>query len=234
MAEFRRCPICDASVKLENLERHAARAHPGRKVEFDISEEEKQVIKAKARPRRPMGRTEKVLYPVIVVVVIVAVGISAALLLPGGNQGNGGVGVGDPAPSFALQRSDGEGTLRLTSYRGQVVLLDFMNTDCIFCQQETAFVLTPLSVDNRYENVVVFISVTLNPSTSFAEINAFRQEFGATWPYVRDDGTVGPQYGVGATPTLFILTRNHLVNQIFVGQTPLADVSSALDAALGA
>lgn len=221
-------------MKVENLGRHAARAHPGRKVEFALSEEERGDLKVKARPRRPMGRTEKLLYPTIAVVVIIAVVVSAGLLIPPGNSNtDGGVDIGDPAPNFVLDTSDG-GSLRLADSRGRVVLLDFMNVDCIFCQRETAFTLTPLSGDDRYEGIVVFISVTINPATSFADMNAFKQEFGASWPYARDDGTVAPQYGIRVTPTLFILTRNHIVNEIFQGQTSTEDVVSALDAALEA
>jgi len=70
----RKCPVCGASVKLENLERHVVDVHPGQEVSLALSEDEKTRLRAKRRPgaaRLPVKRST------------VAIGVTLALIVAG-------------------------------------------------------------------------------------------------------------------------------------------------------
>jgi peroxiredoxin len=228
MARFKRCPLCRASVKLENLERHARRAHPGRKVDFGLREDERDALEAAARRRPTFRRTERLLYPVLAVLVVVAILVVVVVYTPPHGSHEEGT-----APDFALTSSDGR-VVRLSDYRGQPILLDFMDTDCHFCQEETSTVLVPLHAS--YGDRVVFLSVDVSfvgPPDTFEDIKEFKAVYGATWTYVLDDGTVARKYGVTGTPTTFILDSDLRITSTFRGMTDYGSLSTALEAVAG-
>ncbi|MCJ2519354.1 MAG: TlpA family protein disulfide reductase [Candidatus Thermoplasmatota archaeon] len=228
MADFKRCPRCGASVRIENIDRHVARAHPGKKVDFDLSEEEKDEISTRKRRRPPLHGRERLLYPSLAIVIVVVVVVLALLYYSPSHKPQPNV-----APDFTLPSSDG-GTVRLSDFRGQVVFLDFMDTDCSVCQRETGDVLVPLHA--TYGNRVVFISVDIRfigDSDTMGDILSFKAFYGATWTYVLDDGTVALKYDITATPTTYVLNEDMSVQGIFRGLTPYGTLSSSLDAALG-
>lgn len=228
MATFHKCPLCGTSVKLQNLAQHASRAHPGKKVDWGLTEDE-QSAAGKAR-RRPTGLAprERLLYPVVAVVIVVAIILGVVILArPPSDQGP------SVAPGFTLPSSDG-GNVRLGDLRGSVILLDFMDTDCHFCQEETAGVLTPLHA--TYGAQVVFLSVDvgfIGPPDDMDDIRNFKAVYGASWTYLLDDGSVAPMYGISSTPTTFILMPDLSVHAQYRGSSSASVLSSALDAALG-
>ncbi len=80
VSNFKRCPVCGSSVKVENIPRHMNRAHPGSRVEFSDQA-------AADRPRRSLSalerrsRTRK-LWAALVIVAIVALSITIYALMP--------------------------------------------------------------------------------------------------------------------------------------------------------
>ncbi len=211
---------------MENLERHATRAHPGRKVDFGLSEEEKERVRP-ARRRPTLGRREKLVYPLaaLAVVAVLVVVAFVALSPPSGPEG--------PAPDFVLP-GDGGGTVHLADLRGQVVLLDFMDTDCGGCQSETANVLVPLHA--AYGNRVTFLSVDVGfigaPDT-MADIAEFKSTYGSTWTYLLDDGSAADRYSVTRTPTIFVLKADLTIQGGPYVAASYEALAGALDAALG-
>jgi cytochrome oxidase Cu insertion factor (SCO1/SenC/PrrC family) len=174
-----------------------------------------------------MGRRERLLYPIVGIVVVIAIVLGVVILAPPQPAGP------QVAPNFTLTSSDGE-RVRLWDLQGSVILLDFMDTDCSHCQQETPAVLRPLHA--AYGDRVVFLSVDvgfIGPPDDFDDIRSFKTNFGASWTYVLDDGSVAPKYSVSSTPTTYILRGNLSVHSHFVGSSALSTLSSALDAALG-
>lgn len=230
MADFRRCPLCGASVKVENLKRHAARAHPGRKVDFGLTEEERERVRAAPRPRLQLGRREKLVYPAAALAVIVVLVVVAFVLLSPPSNPEG------PAPDFVLP-SDGGGSVHLADLRGEVILLDFMDTDCSHCQAETANVLVPLHT--AYGNRVTFLSVVvgfIGEQDTMADVQTFKSTYGSTWTYLLDQDldVAGPLYGVRSTPTTFILKADLTIQgDPFIGETAYTTLAGALETALG-
>lgn len=228
MAGFRKCPLCGASVRLTNLDQHARRAHPGEKVGWKLTAEEQSAVDEGRRPPARLGRRERLLYPVLGIAVVVGIVLGAVIFAPP-HQPPGP----DVAPNFTLSSSEGE-TVRLWDFRGSLVLLDFMDTHCSHCQQETLEVLRPLY--GAYGDRVVFLSVDvgfIGPPDDFADIRSFKAAYGAAWTYLLDDGTVAPEYAVTSTPTTFILREDLTVHSRFVGSTSYDVLSSAVEAALG-
>ncbi|MFQ5907833.1 MAG: peroxiredoxin family protein [Thermoplasmata archaeon] len=228
MAAFHRCPLCGTSVKLQNLSQHASRAHPGKKIDWDLTEAEREAARRSPRRTPVLGRRERWLYPVGALVIVVGIILGVVILAPPPSSQGPSV-----APGFTLPSSDG-GNIRLGDLRGSVILLDFMDTDCHFCQEETAGVLTPLH--RTYGAQVVFLSVDvgfIGPADTMDDIRNFKTVYGATWTYLLDDGSVAPMYEVTSTPTTFILMPDLTVHSHYRGSTSASVLSSALDAALG-
>jgi thiol-disulfide isomerase/thioredoxin len=123
----------------------------------------------------------------------------------------------------------------LSSFRGKVVLLEFMVPWCPHCQN-----MGPV-LENLYKQYgpqnVVFLSVSGawpessgGPPASTSDAAKFIQTYGSTWTYVYDSSnTVFNNYGVNSTPTFFIIDKNGRVAYTFQGEvasdTLAADLS---------
>jgi cytochrome c biogenesis protein CcmG/thiol:disulfide interchange protein DsbE len=143
---------------------------------------------------------------------------------------------GDTAPDFQLGVVGANGltgeTARLSSFRGKVVFLEFMESWCSNCRWVAPAVET---IREDYEaKGVVFISVagTLRGANATSTA-AFIREYGTHWTYVLDsDNSVFLKYGVEATPTFFIIDKNGVIVATYKGITTSEVFTSALDAAL--
>src|SRR2546422_10980221 len=65
---LRDCPVCHASVKLENLERHVANVHPRQKPSLAISADERRIIREKRSISTPGFHIPR---PVLVMILAV-------------------------------------------------------------------------------------------------------------------------------------------------------------------
>ena len=219
----KKCPVCGVSVKAENLERHVRNQHPKEKVDLreTLSEEEQREIKEKRSASRPAltrgGRRMLAIVAVVVAVILVALVAYELLAPPKLEPGTG-------APLFTLSSTDGT-TVSLASYKGTPVLVEFMDVDCYYCQQEVP-ALT--SVYANFSTRVRFVSIDINiesPTDTATRIDGFRTAYGTSWPYCLDPGrTVQNAYKVDSTPTIFIIDRNGTIYKEMVG---IADASEA-------
>ena len=229
----KKCPVCGATVKVENLERHVRDQHPRSAVDLEtvLSAEERDEVRRSNLTARPaMSRRG------IGIASAVAIVLAALLVLLAFNPfGNVGPNVGQLAPDFTLTQSTG-GTFTLSSYRGSVVLVEFMDVDCGFCQQEAP---TLASVYSTHASLGVrFVSVDIDflaASDTADRINAFKQQYGTDWVYVLDSSKSAMRaYGVDSTPTTFILKGDGVIARIFGSAGVSAETyRAALDAALG-
>jgi peroxiredoxin len=218
-------------VKLENFEKHGRNQHPREEVDFSTAitkEERRKVVQAEARSRRTV--TPGGFRIVLVVATIIAIIVAVAII----NPFRVGPGVGQIAPDFTLDTTDGS---RITLYdlRDQPVLLEFMDVDCPACIAEADVLPT---VYAAYSGRVHFLSVDVNfvkePDNAF-RINEFRTNHNTLWPYMLDvEGKTTRAFGVDSTPTTFILDAEGKVVQKIVGSAPggAATYAAALDDAL--
>lgn len=119
------------------------------------------------------------------------------------------------APDFVLPQLDGT-PLRLSAYRGKVVLLDFWATWCDPCREETPhFVeLQRAYADRGLQIIGVSMDDTSEP------VRDFYQQFQVNYPVVMGDAKTGESYGgVLGLPIAFLLDRNGRIVSKHIGPT---------------
>ena len=124
--------------------------------------------------------------------------------------------IGQKAPDFALKSSTGE-NLRLSEYRGEVVMLNFWATWCGPCRQEM-----PLLDDlyNRYERVG-FKLLGVNIDDNSQRALDMMRELGVDFPILFDASKdVSKLYEVNAMPVTVILDREGNVRYVHKGYKP--------------
>jgi thiol-disulfide isomerase/thioredoxin len=137
----------------------------------------------------------------------------------------------DMAPDFTLARIDGQpGSVRLSSLRGRVVVLDFWATWCPPC-----IAMLPMLHDLYREwqpKGVEFIAINSDgPAAEHADLAEFLAHHPSPYPVVADDQEVGGRYGVYSIPHLVVIGRDGKITRVFVGGTGRAQLAAALHTA---
>jgi peroxiredoxin len=123
---------------------------------------------------------------------------------------------GQPAPDFALKSSTGE-NLRLSEFRGDVVMVNFWATWCGPCRQEM-----PLldELYNRYQRVG-FNLLGVNIDDDSRRAMAMVEELGVNFPVLFDARKeVSELYEVEAMPVTVIIDRQGTVRYVHHGYKP--------------
>jgi thiol-disulfide isomerase/thioredoxin len=114
--------------------------------------------------------------------------------------------VGQTAPDFQL--SDLNGNVHtLSDYRGKVVVFDFFEPYCGYCQQDTRDNFIPLYNTYYKDNAnVQFFSI----ETSGASVSEIQSIYLAAtgsipWPILTNGYNVASTYGIGVTPTVYVV-----------------------------
>ena len=135
---------------------------------------------------------------------------------------------GSRASSFSLKTLDGE-AVALGQTRSQVVVLDFWATWCPPCRAELPFIE---KLRNEFAGQVQFFGVNDEDSgtvKSFLKKNSYELT-------VLLDGKrqVHREYGVSAIPTLFIIDKQGVIREHFIGSRSEAKLRQAIQAAVSA
>jgi peroxiredoxin len=123
---------------------------------------------------------------------------------------------GQPAPDFALKSSSGQ-NLRLSEYRGDVVMINFWATWCGPCRQEM-----PLldELYSRYQRVG-FNLLGVNIDDDSSPAMAMIDELGVSFPVLFDSSKeVSRLYRVDAMPVTIIVDREGNVRHVHQGYKP--------------
>ena len=125
----------------------------------------------------------------------------------------GRVGQGERAPEFTLQTFDGE-SVALADLRGQVVVVNFWASWCLPCEEEAAILE---SVWRQYQDRgVVFLGVDYVDTETQAR--GYLERFDITYPNGPDLQTrISHLYRVRAVPETFVVDRDGLLAEVFVG-----------------
>jgi cytochrome c biogenesis protein CcmG, thiol:disulfide interchange protein DsbE len=140
-----------------------------------------------------------------------------------------------PAPEFAHERLDREGSLALSSLAGKAVVLNFWASWCTPCKEEAPY-LEQIWRENRERGLVV---VGYDAKDFRADARRFAKRFGLTFPIVFDGpGDSLEAWGVTGFPETFVLDREGRIVQVFVGEVTSdedkRELRDAIDRALEA
>ena len=136
-----------------------------------------------------------------------------------------GLDTGAIAPDFALPKLSGDGTVRLSKYRGRPVVVNFWASWCHPCRKEF-----PLLADARKEHRHDGLEII---GVSFRDIPSDGRKFvkdeDATWVFGRDDdGTTAKEYGVRAVPQTFFIDADGTIRDRVFGITSAKDLEKTL------
>ncbi len=123
------------------------------------------------------------------------------------------VSTGDKAPDFTLKTLEGK-EVRLSDYKGKVVLINFWASWCPPCRAEM-----PLFEDvyKRYRDKgfeILAISTDVNEEA----VHKFLKDIKVSFPILMDDGKVSEIYGITGLPTSYLLDRDGKVIRIRLGE----------------
>lgn len=135
---------------------------------------------------------------------------------------------GQIAPDWELAGLDGK-PIKLSDYKGRVVLLNFWATWCPPCRKE---IPTFTALQKEYdERGVVVIGVSLDQGGT-AAVRSFAERMGINYPIMIGDEHIQATYGIQAIPTTFVIDRaGNIVGQ-HQGDTGRASLEADIKASL--
>jgi len=195
------------------------------------------------RPPDAPGSRRGLLLAIAAVVVVIVVALTVVVVTssdedngstattPNPNGMLSGLGAdtglepGATAPDFALAKLSGNGTVRLSDYRGQPVIVNFWASWCHPCRKEF-----PLLADARVKykgDDLQVIGVSYDDIPSDAR--QFVKDKQATWTFARDDrGAVAKEYGVRAVPQTYFIDADGTIRERVFGITSAEDLDQTL------
>lgn len=120
------------------------------------------------------------------------------------------------ASDFTLKSRDGK-NLRLSDFRGQVVLLNFWASWCGPCRQEMPLLE---AMYNRYKKLG-FTVLGVNVEEDSSKAKAYLSDISVSFPILYDNtNTASKLYKVSAMPTTVIIDRNDNMRYLHKGYKP--------------
>lgn len=139
-----------------------------------------------------------------------------------------GVNVGEQAPEISGTDADG-GELRLSDFRGKVVVLDFWAGWCRPCMSMVPH--NRALVEHYRDRPVVLLGV--NADRSRADLQHAQEANRINWrSWFDEDGAIGEAFGIEAYPTVLVLDKAGVIRYISVGVPGEGEVEKAVEEAL--
>jgi len=113
---------------------------------------------------------------------------------------------GKQAPQFELSSFDGR-TIKLSDYKGRIVVLEWMNAECPFSRYHYETVHTMVDLATKYRDKrVVWLAINSTNHTTVEANRDFAKKCKLPYPILDDrTGQVGRQYGARNTPHMFVI-----------------------------
>ena len=125
--------------------------------------------------------------------------------------------VGQPAPNFTATDINGK-TMKLSDYRGKIVVLESYNQDCPFCHNHyRSGAMQDLQRDMIAKGVVWLVVNSVSPKySSHRTPEAARKEWtaekmNATAWLDDSSGEVGKKFGMRTTPDMFVIDQKGIL-----------------------
>ncbi|MFZ4828274.1 MAG: cytochrome c biogenesis protein CcdA [Phototrophicaceae bacterium] len=139
-----------------------------------------------------------------------------------------GIQVGNQVPNFRTFTETGE-TVELSSYRGQVILLNFWATWCGPCRVE----MPALEEAHRTYADQGLVILAVNNRETAQQMADFRAEMGLTFPFAMDiQGRIQEQFGILNYPSTYLIGRDGTILDVHLGALTLEQINELIDDAL--
>lgn len=135
------------------------------------------------------------------------------------------------APDFNLPKVGG-GYVKLSSLRGQIVVLDFMATWCGPCETELAHLD---EVYNSYSsNQVRILSIDVDATEGESLLSQYKNDHGIAWDILMDTSGTNDDagYDVTSIPTIVIVDQDGRIAYRAVGITEASILKAEINALL--
>ncbi len=154
-------------------------------------------------PSRPRAGFFRFL-PMFLITLLIAM-LGYALLKPTGEKTS--PLVGKLAPDFRLETLNG-GTLKLSSFRGRPVIVNFWASWCVPCRDEAPWL--EAAQEQYSAKGLLFVGIVNNDTPKNAR--GFVKEFQLSYPNLIDpNGKVAVDYGVTGIPETFFVRRDGVI-----------------------
>ncbi len=158
----------------------------------------------------------------IIVLFIVVVALLAGCKDKGGGRPD------TAASDFSLKDMNGK-TVRLSDYKGKVVLLEFWATWCPPCR---ASVPGLEKLHKAYKDKgLVLLAVTMDMGGD-DEVRSFIKESGITYTVLKGTEDVASQYQVRSIPMMLVLGKDGKISKRYIGMGSDEDLETDIKAAL--
>jgi peroxiredoxin len=120
----------------------------------------------------------------------------------------------EKAAEFSLKSVDGK-IVKLSDYKGKVVVVDFWATWCPPCRKGIPDLI---SIQSEFKKDVVVIGISLDQDKTLKDVGTFIKKYGINYPVVYGDEKVSKDYGnIQAIPTSFVIDKNGNIVDKHVG-----------------
>lgn len=121
------------------------------------------------------------------------------------------------APDFALTSTEGK-TVKLSDYKGKIVIVDFWATWCPPCRKGVPDLI---DLQSKYKEKLLIIGISLDYGKTKDDVKPFIKNYGINYPVVYYDEKVLNDYGgIESIPTSFIIDSEGNVVNKHVGLYP--------------
>ncbi|MFO1010781.1 MAG: redoxin domain-containing protein [Planctomycetota bacterium] len=114
--------------------------------------------------------------------------------------------IGKPAPDFTLTDVNGK-SVKLSDYKGKIVVLEWFNQDCPYCQYVYGDTGPLKDLPERMtKQGIVWLSINTGNSANAEAAKKFMEAHKMTTPMLLDaDGKVGTAYAAKTTPHCYVI-----------------------------
>ena len=130
------------------------------------------------------------------------------------------------APDFSLKDANGK-TVRLSDYRGKVVLLDFWATWCGPCKIEIPWFM---DFERKHKDQGFSVLGVSMDDDGWNAVKPFVNELGINYRIViGNDSTADSYGGIDALPTTFLIDREGKIAAVHVGLTSKSEIENGIE-----